>query len=57
LPYIAFVIIFKSIIKDSIMILTSISIISLIWFSIYHLFILKNSYFKVYLNSFIEKQQ
>ena len=57
LPYIAFVIIFKSIIKDSIMVLTSISIISLIWFSIYHLFILKNSYFKVYLNSFIEKQQ
>ena len=57
LPYIAFVIIFKSIIKDSIMVLTSISIISLIWFSIYHFFILKNSYFKVYLNSFIEKQQ
>ena len=57
LPYIAFVIIFKSIINDSIMVLTSISIISLIWFCIYHLFILKNSYFKVYVNSFIEKQQ
>ena len=55
LPYIGFVIIFKSIISDSIMILTSISIISLIWFCIYHLFILKNSYFKVYLNGFLDK--
>jgi len=55
LPYIVFVIIFKSIINDSIMVLTSISIISLIWFCIYHLFILKNSYFKVYLNSFLDK--
>ena len=55
LPYIGFVIIFKSIINDSIMILTSISIISLIWFCIYHLFILKNSYFKVYLNGFLDK--
>ena len=55
LPYIVFVIIFKSIISDSIMMLTSISIISLIWFCIYHLFILKNSYFKVYLNTFIDK--
>ena len=55
LPYIAFVIIFKSIIKDSIMVLTSISIISLIWFCIYHLFILKNSYFKIYLNGFLDK--
>ena len=55
LPYIAFVIIFKSIINDSIMVLTSISIISFIWFCIYHLFILKNSYFKIYLNTFIEK--
>jgi len=55
LPYIVFVIIFKSIINDSIMVLTSISIISLIWFCIYHLFILKNSYFKVYLNGFLDK--
>jgi O-antigen/teichoic acid export membrane protein len=55
LPYIVFVIIFKSIINDSIIVLTSISIISLIWFCIYHLFIIKDSYFKVYLNSFIEK--
>ena len=55
LPYVCFVIIFKSIINDSIMVLTSISIISVIWFCIYHLFILKNSYFKVYLNTFIEK--
>ena len=55
LPYIGFVIIFKSIINDSIMVLTSISIISLIWFCIYHLFILKNSYFKVYLNGFLDK--
>jgi O-antigen/teichoic acid export membrane protein len=55
LPYIGFVIIFKSIINDSIMILTSISIISLIWFCIYHLFVLKNSYFKVYLNGFLDK--
>ena len=55
LPYIGFVIIFKSIINDSIMLLTSISIISLIWFCIYHLFILKNSYFKVYLNGFLDK--
>jgi O-antigen/teichoic acid export membrane protein len=55
LPYIGFVIIFKSIISDSIMILTSISIISLIWFCIYHLFILNNSYFKVYLNGFLDK--
>ena len=55
LPYIGFVIIFKSIISDSIMVLTSISIISLIWFCIYHLFILKNSYFKVYLNGFLDK--
>ena len=55
LPYICFVIIFKSIIKDSVIVLTSISIISLIWFCIYHLFILKNSYFKVYLNTFIDK--
>ncbi len=55
LPYVVFVIIFKSIINDSIMVLTSISIISLIWFCIYHLFILKNSYFKVYLNGFLDK--
>ena len=55
LPYIVFVIIFKSIINDTIMVLTSISIISLIWFCIYHLFILKNSYFKVYLNGFLDK--
>jgi O-antigen/teichoic acid export membrane protein len=55
LPYIVFVIIFKSIIADSIIVLTSISIISLIWFCIYHLFILKNSYFKVYLNVFLDK--
>ena len=55
LPYVVFVIIFKSIISDSIMVLTSISIISLIWFCIYHLFILKNSYFKVYLNGFLDK--
>ena len=55
LPYIGFVIIFKSIINDGIMVLTSISIISLIWFCIYHLFILKNSYFKVYLNGFLDK--
>jgi O-antigen/teichoic acid export membrane protein len=55
LPYIVFVIIFKSIIADSIIVLTSISIISLIWFCIYHLFILKNSYFKVYLNGFLDK--
>ena len=55
LPYIVFVIIFKSIINDSIMVLTSISIISLIWFCIYHLFILKNSYFKIYLNGFLDK--
>ena len=54
-PYIVFVIIFKSIIADSIIVLTSISIISLIWFCIYHLFILKNSYFKVYLNGFLDK--
>jgi O-antigen/teichoic acid export membrane protein len=56
LPYICFVIIFKSIIEDSVHVLTSISIISVIWFCIYHLFILKNSYFKVYLYSFIDKQ-
>ena len=55
LPYIVFVIIFKSIIADSIIVLTTISIISLIWFCIYHLFILKNSYFKVYLNGFLDK--
>jgi O-antigen/teichoic acid export membrane protein len=55
IPYIVFVIIFKSIIEDSVIILTSISIISLIWFCIYHLFILKNSYFKVYLNGFLDK--
>jgi O-antigen/teichoic acid export membrane protein len=55
LPYLVFVIIFKSIIADSIIVLTSISIISLIWFCIYHLFILKNSYFKVYLNGFLDK--
>jgi O-antigen/teichoic acid export membrane protein len=55
LPYLVFVIIFKSIINDSIIVLTSISIISLIWFCIYHLFILKNSYFKVYLNGFLDK--
>lgn len=57
LPYIGFVTIFKSIIEDSVIILTSISIISLIWFCIYHLFILQNSYFKIYLNKFIEKLQ
>ena len=55
LPYILFVIIFKTIINDSIIVLTSISIISLIWFCIYHLFILKNSYFKVYLYGFLDK--
>ena len=57
LPYIVFVIIFKSIIADSVIVLTSISIISLIWFCIYHLFVLQNSYFKIYLNNFIEKLQ
>ena len=57
LPYVCFVIIFKSIIEDSVIILTSISIISLIWFCIYHLFILHNSYFKIYLNKFIDKLQ
>lgn len=57
LPYIGFVTIFKSIIEDSVIILTSISIISLIWFCIYHLFILQNSYLKIYLNKFIEKLQ
>ena len=56
LPYVVFVIIFKSIIVDSVLVLISISIISVIWFCIYHLFILKNSYFKVYLYSFIDKQ-
>jgi len=55
LPYILFVIIFKTIMNDSIIVLTSISIISLIWFCIYHLFILKNSYFKVYLYGFLDK--
>jgi O-antigen/teichoic acid export membrane protein len=55
LPYIFFVIVFKSIMNDSVIVLTSISIISFIWFCIYHLLILKESYFKIYLNSFIQK--
>ena len=42
LPYIGFVIIFKNIVNDNVILLTTISIISLIWFCIYHLFILKN---------------
>jgi O-antigen/teichoic acid export membrane protein len=57
LPYIFFVIVFKSIMNDSVIVLTSISIISFIWFCIYHLLILKESYFKIYLNSFIQKLQ
>ena len=57
IPYIFFVIIFKYIIDDSVIVLTSITIVSIIWFCIYHLFILKSSYFKTYLNTFIEKIQ
>jgi O-antigen/teichoic acid export membrane protein len=57
IPYIVFVIIFKIIIEDSVIVLTTISIISLLWFCIYHLFILQNSYFRIYLNKFIEKIQ
>ena len=57
IPYVCFAIIFKSIIDDSAIVLTSITIISIIWFSIYHLLLLKNSYFKTYLNNFIEKLQ
>ncbi len=55
IPYTLFILIFKNIVSDSVTRLLSVTIISLIWFCIYHLFVLKTSYFKVYLNNFLEK--
>ncbi len=55
IPYTFFILIFKNIVSDSVTRLISVTIISLIWFCIYHLFVLKTSYFKVYLNNFLEK--
>lgn len=55
IPYTLFILIFKNIVSDSVTRLMSVTIISLIWFCIYHLFVLKTSYFKVYLNNFLEK--
>lgn len=56
LPYVFFAIIFKTIIGDDILRLTTIIIISAVWFFIYHMFLVKDSYIKVYINDFIERK-
>lgn len=55
LPYLLFVFLFKQIIIDDFSRLVTICIISLIWFVVYHLFILKDSCFRTYINRFLEK--
>jgi len=55
LPYLLFIFLFKQIIVDNFSRLVTICIISLIWFVVFHLFILKDSYFKQYTNKFLEK--
>jgi O-antigen/teichoic acid export membrane protein len=56
IPYILFALIFKTIIADGVLRLTTIIIISAVWFFIYHMFLLKESYIKVYINDFIERK-
>jgi len=56
IPYILFAIIFKTIIADGVLRLTTIIIISAVWFFIYHMFLIKESYIKVYINDFIERK-
>jgi len=56
IPYILFALIFKTIIADGVLRLTTIIIISAVWFFIYHMFLLKESYIKVYINEFIERK-
>lgn len=56
IPYTLFIIIFKNIVAEPVTRLLSVTIVSLVWFCIYHLFVLKDSYFKTYLNDFIEKK-
>jgi len=55
LPYLLFIFLFKQIIVDNFSRLVTICLISLIWFVVFHLFILKDSYFKQYTNKFLEK--
>jgi O-antigen/teichoic acid export membrane protein len=56
IPYILFALIFKTIIADSVLRLTTIIIMSAVWFFIYHMFLIKESYIKVYINDFIERK-
>jgi O-antigen/teichoic acid export membrane protein len=56
IPYILFALIFKTIIADGVLRLTTIIIISAVWFFIYHMFLIKESYIKVYINDFIERK-
>ncbi len=56
IPYILFAVIFKTIIADDVLRLTTIIIISAVWFFIYHMFLVKDSYIKVYINDFIERK-
>jgi hypothetical protein len=56
MPYILFALIFKTIIADAVLRLTTIIIISAVWFFIYHMFLIKESYIKVYINEFIERK-
>lgn len=56
IPYTLFIIIFKNIVNNDVTRLLSVTIVSLVWFCIYHLFVLKESYFKTYLDDFIEKK-
>jgi O-antigen/teichoic acid export membrane protein len=56
IPYILFALIFKTIIADGVLRLTTIIIISAVWFFIYHMFLIKESYIKVYINEFIERK-
>jgi O-antigen/teichoic acid export membrane protein len=56
IPYILFALIFKIIITDGVLRLTTIIIMSAVWFFIYHMFLIKESYIKVYINEFIERK-
>ncbi len=56
IPYILFALIFKTIIADGVLRLTTIIIMSAVWFFIYHMFLIKESYIKVYINDFIERK-
>jgi O-antigen/teichoic acid export membrane protein len=56
IPYILFALIFKTIIADGVLRLATIIIISAVWFFIYHMFLIKESYIKKYINDFIERK-